>query len=81
LYSFFSIRIIRILDKTKTLEVTKSLIENTIINRSYNIVRYPRNRLKKRKVLVFKFLSNLDRYKRFNNNYKYKKVLIIANIN
>jgi hypothetical protein len=78
---FFNIRVIRILDKTKTLEITKSLIENIIVNRSYNIIGYPRNRLKKREVLVLKFLGNLDKYKRFSSNYKYKKVLIIANIN
>jgi hypothetical protein len=78
---FFSVRIIRILDKTKTLEITKSLAESTIASRSYNIVGYPRNRLRKKEVLVFKFLNNLDRYKRFSNSRKYKKALIIANIN
>jgi hypothetical protein len=78
---FFSIRIIRILDKTKTLEITKSLAESIIASKSYNIIGYPRNRLRKKKVLVLKFLSNLDRYKRFSNNCKYKRVLIITNIN
>jgi hypothetical protein len=78
---FFSIRIIRILDKAKTLEITKFLAKNTIENRSYNIIKYPRNRLKKKEILVFKFLGNLDEYKKFSNNHKYKKVLIIANIN
>jgi hypothetical protein len=80
-YVFFSIRVIRILDKTKTLEVTKFLAENIIANISYNIVGHPRNRLKKKKILVLKFLDNLDRYRKFNNNRKYKRVLIIANIN
>jgi hypothetical protein len=78
---FFSIRIIRILNKTKTLEITKSLAESIIASRNYNIVGYPRNRLRKREVLVLKFLSNLDRYRKFSNNYKYKRVLIIAKIN
>jgi hypothetical protein len=77
---FFSVRVVRILDKAKTLEITKSFIEGIIANKSYNIVGYPRNYLEK-KVLVLKFLSNLDRYKRFSNNCKYKKTLIIANIN
>jgi hypothetical protein len=78
---FFSIRVIRILNKTKTLEVTKFLAENSIANKSYNIVGYPRNYLRKREILVLKFLSNLNRYRRFSNSYKYKRVLIIANIN
>jgi hypothetical protein len=78
---FFSIRVIRILDKTKTLEITKFLAEGTITSKNYNIVGYPRNRLRKKEVLVLKFLSNLDRYRKFSNNYKYKRVLIIANIN
>jgi hypothetical protein len=76
----FSVRVIRILDQAKTLEVTKFFVENTIANRSYNIVGYPRNYLRKREILVLKFLSNLNKYRRFSNNYKYKKVLIIANI-
>jgi hypothetical protein len=78
---FFSIRVVRILDQAKTLEITKFLAENTIASRSYNIVGYPRNRLKKKEILVLKFLSNLDRYRRFSNSRKYKRVLIIANIN
>jgi hypothetical protein len=78
---FFSIRVIRILDQAKTLEITKFLAESIIASRSYNIIGYPRNHLRKKEVLVLKFFSNLDRYKRFSNNRKYKKVLIIANIN
>jgi hypothetical protein len=78
---FFSIRVIRILNKAKTLEITKFLVENIIANKNYNIIRYPRNRLKKKEILVFKFFSNLNRYRRFSNNRKYKKVLIITNIN
>jgi hypothetical protein len=61
-YVFFSIRVVGILDKAKTLEITKSLAESTIVNKSYDIVGYPRNYLKKRKILVLKFFSNLDRY-------------------
>jgi hypothetical protein len=60
----FSIKIIRILDKTKTLEITKFLVENIIASRSYNIVGYPRNRLRKKEILVLKFLGNLSRYRR-----------------
>jgi hypothetical protein len=78
---FFSIRVIRILDQAKTLEMTKFLAESIITSRSYNIIGYPRNRLRKKEILVLKFLSNLDRYKKFSNNRKYKRVLIIANIN
>jgi hypothetical protein len=77
----FSIKVIRILNKTKTLEVTKSLAENIIASRSYNIIGYPRNRLTRREVLVLKFLSNLNKYGRFSNSRKYKRVLIITNIN
>jgi hypothetical protein len=77
----FSVRVVRILDKAKTLEITKFLAEDIITNRSYNIIGHPKNYLRKREVLVLKFLSNLDRYRRFNNSRKYKRVLIIANIN
>jgi hypothetical protein len=64
----FSIRVIRILDKTKILEITKSFAENTIASRSYNIVGYPRNRLRRKEVSVLKFLNNLDRYGKFSNS-------------
>jgi hypothetical protein len=77
---FFSIRVIRILDKAKTLEITKFLIKGIIVNKNYNIMGYPRNRLRKKEILVLKFISNLNRYRRFSNNRKYKRVLIIANI-
>jgi hypothetical protein len=77
----FSIRVVGILNKAKTLEITKPLAENIIINKNYNIVGYPRNYLRKKEILVLKFLSNLNRYKKFSNNRKYKRVLIIININ